>query len=47
MRDPHMKHNLTQLDGKNEPINFSYSTFGNYFLEFETGNYQAAESIHE
>ena len=29
MREPHMKHTVTQLEGKNEPINFSYSVLGN------------------
>ena len=31
MREPHMKHNVTQLEGKNEPINFLSSVLGNYF----------------
>ena len=30
LRDPQMKHNVTQLEGKNEPVN---STLGNYFIE--------------
>ena len=42
-----MKHNVTQLEGKNEPINFTYSVLVNYFLELEHGNYQAEESSHE
>ena len=42
-----MKHNVTQLEGKNEPINFSYSVLGNYFLEIELGNYQAEEASGE
>ena len=42
-----MKHNVTQLEGKNEPINFSSSVLGNYFLELEPGNYQAEEGSHE
>ena len=29
MREPHMKHNVTQLEGKNEPVNFSSSVLGN------------------
>ena len=41
VREPHMKHNVTQLEGENEPIKFSYSVLGNYFLELEPGNYQA------
>ena len=35
-----MKHNVTQLEGKNEPLN---SMLGNYFIELELGNYQAKE----
>ena len=38
-----MKHNVTQLEGKNEPVNFSYSVLGNYFIELEPRNYQAEE----
>ena len=41
LREPHMKHNVTQLEGKNEPLNFSTSVLGNYFLELEAWNYQA------
>ena len=33
-----MKHNVTQLEGKNEPVN---SILGNYFIELEPENYQA------
>ena len=36
-----MKHNVTQLEGKNEPVN---SVLGNYFIELEPRNYQAEES---
>ena len=36
-----MKHNVTQLEGKNEPVN---SVLGNYFIELEPGNYKAEES---
>ena len=36
-----MKHNVTQLEGKNELVN---SVLGNYFLELELGNYQAEEA---
>ena len=39
-----MKHNVTQLEGNNEPIKFSSSVLGNYFLELEPGNYQAEEA---
>ena len=41
LREPHMKHNVTQLEGKNEPVN---SVLGNYFIELEPGNYQEEES---
>ena len=41
IREPHMKHNVTQLGGKNEPVNF---VLGNYFVELELGNYQAEEA---
>ena len=41
LREPQMKHNVTQLEGKNEPVN---SVLGNYFLELELGNYQAEEA---
>ena len=36
-----MKYNVTQLEGKNEPVN---SVLGNYFIELEPGNYQAEEA---
>ena len=42
-----MKHNVTQLEGKNEPIKFSSSVLGNYFIELEPRNYQAEEAGHE
>ena len=38
-----MKHNVTQLEGKNEHVDFSSLVLGNYFLEVELGNYQAEE----
>ena len=44
MREPHMKYNVTQLEGKNEPVNFSHSVLGNYFIELEPGNYQEEEA---
>ena len=44
MREPHMKHNVTQLEEKKEPVNFSHSVLGNYFIEFEPRNYQAEEA---
>ena len=47
MREPHMNHNVTQLEGKNEPINFSSFVMGNFFLELEPRNYQAEEVSHK
>ena len=47
MMEPHMKHNVTQLEGKNEPINFISSFLCNYLLELEPRNYQAEEVSHE
>ena len=44
MREPHMKHNVTQFEEKNEPINFSHSVLGNYFINIELGNYQVEEA---
>ena len=41
LREPHMKHNVTQFEGKNEPVD---SVLGNYFIELEPGNYQAEEA---
>ena len=41
LRERHMKHNVTQLEGKNEPVNY---VLGNYFVELELGNYQAEEA---
>ena len=35
-----MKYNVTQLEGKNEPVN---SVLENYFIELEPGNYEAEE----
>ena len=43
MREPHMKHNVTLLEGKNEPLIFSHSILGNYFIELEPGNYQVKD----
>ena len=40
-----MKHNVTQLEGKNEPVNFSSSVLGNYFLELELGNYESESQL--
>ena len=36
-----MKYNVTQLEGKHEPVNF---VLGNYFIELELRNYQAEEA---
>ena len=36
-----MKYNVTQLEGKNEPVN---SVLGNYFIELEPVNYQDEEA---
>ena len=36
-----MKYNVTQLEGENEPVNYM---LGNYFIELESGNYQAKET---
>ena len=36
-----MKHNVTQLEEKNEPMN---PVLGNYFIELEPGNYQMEEA---
>ena len=36
-----MKHNVTQLEEKNEPMNF---VLGNYLIELEPRNYQAKEA---
>ena len=41
LREPYMKHNVTQLEGKNEPV---ISMLGNYLIELELGNYQAKEA---
>ena len=39
-----MRHNVTILEGNNEPIIFSHSVLGNYFIELELGNYQDEEA---
>ena len=41
LREPHMKYNVTQLEGKNQPVDF---VLGNYFIELQPGNYQAEEA---
>ena len=42
-----MKYNVTQLEGNNEPVNFSSSVLGNHFLELEPRNYQTKPFSHE
>ena len=42
-----MKHNVTQLEGKNEPVNVSHLVLGNYFIELEPRNYQVEEVSSE
>ena len=39
-----MRHNVTLLEGKNEPINFAHLVLRNYFIELELGNYQAEDA---
>jgi hypothetical protein len=39
-----MKHTITKLEGKNEPINFCNNSLGNYFLEASHGCYEAQPS---
>ena len=41
LREPHMQHNVTQLEGKNELVN---SMLGNHLIDLELGNYQAKEA---
>ena len=41
LRELKMKHNVTKLEEKNEPVN---SVLGNYFIELEPRNYQAEEA---
>ena len=41
LREPHMKHNVTQFEEKNEPVD---SVLGNYFIELEPGKYQVEEA---
>ena len=41
LREPYMKHNLTQLEEKNESMN---SVLGNYLIELEPGNFASEES---
>ena len=36
-----MKHNVTQLEEKNEPVNY---VLGNHLIELEPGDYQVEEA---
>ena len=36
-----MKHNVTQLEENNEPVNY---VLGNYLIELELGNYHVEEA---
>ena len=36
-----MKHTVTKLQGKNEPVSFAHSILGNYFFETDYGCYEA------
>jgi hypothetical protein len=35
-----MKHTITKLEGKNEPIKFAHTILGNYILETDLGCYE-------
>ena len=41
LREPHMRYNVTQLNEKNELVDY---VLGNYFIELEPGNYQEKEA---
>ena len=41
LREPHMKHNVTKLDEKNESMNF---VLGNYFIELEPRKFASEEA---
>ena len=41
LREPYMKHNVTQLEEKNESMN---SVLGNYLIELEPGNFASEEA---
>ena len=47
LREPHMKYNVTQLEGKNEPMNSTHSVLGICSLELEPRNYQVEEANNE
>jgi hypothetical protein len=42
--ESHMKHTVTELEGKNKPIIFAHTVLGNYFLETDHGCYEAQPS---
>jgi hypothetical protein len=42
--EAHMKHMVTELEGKNKPISFSHTTLGNCFLEVDHGCYTTQPS---
>jgi len=39
-----MKHMVIELEGKNEPISFTHTSLGNYFLEVNHGCYATQPS---
>ena len=41
LRDPYMKHNVTQMEEKNELVN---SVLGNHLIELKLGDYQEEEA---
>ena len=41
LREPYMKHNVTRLEEKNEPMN---SVLGNHLIELKPGDYQEEEA---
>ena len=42
-----MTYNVTQLEVKNEPMNFLHSVLGNHFLDLELENHQAKQTSCE
>jgi hypothetical protein len=36
-----MKHTVTKVEGKNEPMNFAHFVLGNYFLDTDHSFYEA------
>ena len=41
LREPYMKHNVTQLEGKNKSVNY---VLGNYLIELELGHSASEEA---